>query len=73
MFSGPKLLLLGAVLWLVWMVFGLIDRRNWVRNADRDKTAENKADSFVDLTECEGCGAYVTAAGCDNTECPVNS
>ena len=73
MFSGPKLLLLGAVLWLVWIVFRLIDRRNRVRNADRDKTAENKADSFVDLTECEGCGAYVTAAGCDNTECPVNS
>tara|TARA_B100001057_G_scaffold426005_1_gene449826 strand:- start:558 stop:779 length:222 start_codon:yes stop_codon:yes gene_type:complete len=73
MFSGPKLLLLGAVLWLVWMAFRLIDRRNRARNADRDKTAENKADSFVELTECEGCGAYVTAAGCDNTECPVNS
>ena len=73
MFSGPKLLLLGAVLWLVWMVFRLIDRRHRARNDGQDKTAENKGDSFVELTECEGCGAYVTAAGCDNTDCPVNS
>ena len=73
MFSGPKLLLLGAVLWLVWMVFRLIDRRHRARNTGQDKTAENKGDSFVELTECEGCGAYVTAAGCDNIDCPVNS
>ncbi len=73
MFSGPKLLLLGAVLWLVWMAFRLIDRRNRVRNANQDKTTEKKADSFIELTECEGCGAYVTAAGCDNADCPVNS
>ena len=73
MFSGPKLLLLFAVLWLVWLVFRLIDRRNRERNAGQDQTAENKADSFVELTECEECGAYVSAAGCDNTDCPVNS
>ena len=73
MFSGPKLLLLGAVLWLVWISFRLIDRRYRARSAGQDKTAENKGDSFVELTECEGCGAYVTAAGCDNIDCPVNS
>ncbi len=73
MLSGPKLLLLGAVLWMVWLVFRLIDRRNRARNAGHHKTAENKADSFVELTQCEGCGAYVTAEGCDNTDCRVNS
>ena len=73
MFSGPKLLLLFAVLWLVWLVFRLIDRRNRTWNASQGKTAEKKTDSFVDLTECEGCGAYVTALGCDNPDCPVNS
>ncbi len=78
MFSGSKLLLLGAVLWLVWLVFRLIDRRNRARNADQDEmsqqeTRKKKADSFVDMTECEGCGAYVTEAGCDNADCPVNS
>jgi len=78
MFSGPKLLLLGAVLWLVWLVFRLIDRRNRARNNDQGETGqcetgEKKADSFVELAECEGCGAYVTIAGCDNADCPVNS
>ena len=73
MFSGPKLLLFFAVLWLVWLVFRLIDRRNRTLNSGQDKTAEKKADSFVELTECKGCGAYVTAAGCDKSDCPVNS
>ncbi len=73
MFSGSKLLLLFAVLWLVWLVFRLLDRRNRTRNVDQNKTAEKKADSFVELTECELCGAYVSVAGCDNSDCPVNS
>lgn len=73
MFSGPKLLLLAAVLWLIWLIFRLIDRRNRMRNASQDETAEKKADSFVELTECGGCGAYVTTAGCNNSDCPVNS
>ena len=73
MFSGPKLLLLFSVLWLVWLVFRLIDRRKPIWNSSQDETAERKADRFVELTECEGCGAYVTAAGCDNSDCPVNS
>ena len=54
------------------MAFRLIDRRNRAQNANEDDTGEERADSFVELTECEGCGAYVTAAGCDNPDCPVN-
>lgn len=78
MFSGPKLLLLGAVLWLVWLAFRLIDVHNRKRNAGQDEsgqqgTREKRDDSFVELTECEGCGAYVTAGGCDNAHCPLNS
>ena len=73
MFSGPKLLFLFAVLWMVWLAFRLIDRRNQIQKTGQEETAEKKADSFVELTECEGCGAYVTAAGCDNSDCPVNS
>ena len=73
MFSGLKLLFLFAVLWLVWLVFRLIDRRNRTWNAGQYKTAEQKSDGIVELAECEGCGAYVTAAGCDNSDCSVNS
>ena len=78
MFSGPKLLLLGAVLWLVWLIFRLIDSRNRIRKAGQDEsgqheTKEKRGDSFVELTECEGCGAYVAAGGCDNADCPLNS
>ena len=73
MFSGPKFLLLIAVLWLVWLAFRLIDRRNRARNAGQDETTAKQAGSFVELKECEGCGAYVTTAGCNNADCPVNS
>ena len=73
MFSGPKLLLLFAVLWLVWFVFRLIERRNRILNNGQDKTADKNAHNFIELTECEGCGAYVTEAGCDNSDCPMNS
>ena len=78
MFSGPKLLLLGAVLWLVWFPFCLIPSRNRARSAfqhemGQRETEKKQAESCVELTECEGCGAYVAAAGCDNADCPGNS
>jgi hypothetical protein len=37
------------------------------------ETEKKQAESCVELTECEGCGAYVAAAGCDNADCPGNS
>ncbi|GIR96984.1 MAG: hypothetical protein CM15mP100_2040 [Alphaproteobacteria bacterium] len=49
MFSGPKLLLLFAVLWLVWLVFRLIDRRNRTWNAGQDKTAEKRLTALLSL------------------------
>ena len=47
MFSVPKLLLLFAVLWLAWLAFRLIDRRNRLQKTGQEETAEKKADSFV--------------------------
>ena len=78
MFSGPKLLLLGALLWLVWLAFRLINIRKRMRNADESEAGhqesrEKRGDCFVELTECKGCGAYVAAAGCDNADCPLSS
>jgi len=65
--------MLFGLLWAVWLAFRLIDRRNQSRvdqPGDEDKTA---ADKSVDLTECDQCGAYVTAGGCDKSDCPLNS
>ena len=69
MFSVPKLLLLGALLWAVWLAFRLIDRRNKARddNADTDD-----AHTPVETIECDRCGAFVAASGCDKADCPLD-
>ena len=49
MFSGPKLLLLFAVLWLVWLAFRLIDRRNQIQKTGQEETAEKKLTPLLSL------------------------
>lgn len=73
MFSLPKLLMLFALLWAVWLVFRLIDRRNQARDDQAGSGDTPDMDKSVDLTECDWCGAYVPAGGCDKSDCPLNS
>ena len=73
MFSLPKLLMLFALLWAVWLVFRLIDRRNQARDDQAGSGDTPDMDKSVDLTECDLCGAYVPAGGCDKSDCPLNS
>ncbi len=83
MFSLPKLLMLFGLLWAVWLVFRLIDRRNQARDEGPESGQETgqqtsrrdepPADRSVDLSECERCGAYVPAGGCDKSDCPLKS
>ena len=73
MFSLPKLLILFALLWAVWLAFRLIDRRNQARDDQAESGETPDMDKSVDLTECDQCGAYVPAGGCDKTDCPLNS
>ena len=73
MFSLPKLLMLFALLWAVWLAFRLIDRRNQARDDQVGSGDATDMDKSVDLTECDRCGAYVPAGGCDKSDCPLNS
>ena len=65
--------MLFGLLWAVWLVFGLIDRRNQTRAEQRDDEAETGAQQSVELTECDQCGAFVPAGGCAKSDCPLNS
>ena len=69
MFSVSKLLLLAALLWGVWLAFRLIERRNKARD---DNAGTNDAHTPVEVIECDRCGAFVTAGGCDQADCPLN-
>ena len=64
--------MLFALLWAVWLAFRLIDRRNQARDDKARSDDRGAMDKSVDLTECDRCGAYVPAGGCDKSDCPLN-
>ena len=68
--SLPKLIALALVLWTVWKVFRMIERRKEVARSEADETAGSKASEqasaggerktgSLDLEECPDCGAWV--------------
>ena len=76
--SLPKILGLFALIWLVWMVFRLIEARQNNRadqpldkNGDASGAAKkDQNDASVDLQECTICGAWVSGETCDWENCP---
>ena len=68
MFSLPKILGLLAILWLVWMLFKIIERRQIQTNSDKNGTADNQrvegADKAVEVEECPHCNKFVSKGGC---------
>ena len=76
--SLPKILGLFALIWLVWMVFRLIEARQKNRaNQTLDKNGDaagaakkDQDDASVDLQECTICGAWVSGDICDRENCP---
>ena len=76
--SLPKILGLIAVIWLVWMIFQVIDARQKNRadqpldkNGDAPGAAKRDPnDASVDLQECTICGAWVSGETCGRENCP---
>ena len=68
MLSPSKLITLGLVLALVWVIFRTIERRNAVRE---DAASSGKKSTTVDLTQCAQCGAWVDAP-CGQKDCPIS-
>ena len=75
MFSLPKILGLLAILWLVWMLFRIIERRQIQTNSDKNGTADNQgtdgADKAVEVEECPHCHKVVSKGGCAKENCPL--
>ena len=68
--SMPKLIALALVLWTVWKVFRIIERRNEVAREKNDNstgpnssehnyTNAEKKNGSLDLEECPVCGSWV--------------
>mgnify|MGYP001070953414 len=75
MFSLPKILGLLAILWLVWMLFRLIERRQIQTNSDKNGPADNQGEegpsSAVEVEECPHCHKFVSKGGCAKENCPL--
>ena len=68
--SLPKLIALALVLWTVWKVFRIIERRKEVARTETDdkagsksseqgKAGAEKKNGSLDLEECPKCGSWV--------------
>ena len=75
MFSLPKIFGLLAILWLVWMLFRIIERRQIQTNSDKNGSADNQgtdgADKAVEVEECPHCHKFVSKGGCAKENCPL--
>lgn len=77
-FSVGKLFWLAVVLWGVWTVFRMIEKRQ-KRGKEQVKDgqtssqhkAENAGADDVDMRECPTCKSWVKNSGCNHPDCPI--
>ena len=67
-FSFPKIILLLVILFLVWQVFRIIEKRNRLKNNSEDDT-ESKDETYESLIECKQCGNFFSKDNVKN--CPI--
>ena len=67
-FSLPKIILLLAILFLVWQVFKIIEKRNRLKNNNEDDI-ESKDETYESLIECKQCGNFFSKDDVKN--CPL--
>ena len=83
--SLPKLIALAAVLWTVWKLFRIIERRNEIakatsaeqqdannsaRTSESEAQEDKKKTGSLDLEECAECGSWVIPP-CDCKDRPA--
>ena len=67
-FSFPKIILLIAIIFLVWQVFRIIEKRNRLKNNSEDNI-EDKDETYESLIECKQCGNFFSKEDLKN--CPI--
>lgn len=69
MFTPTKLIILGLILFAIWSIFRIIEKRNAVQDESAKKTGKTQS---IELTECQQCGSWVDAP-CEEANCPIRS
>ena len=67
-FSFPKIILLIAIIFLVWQVFRIIEKKNRLKNNNEDDK-ESKEEAYESLIECKQCGNFFSKEDLKN--CPI--
>lgn len=70
LFSVGKLFWLAVILWAVWMVFRVIEKRR-NQGPAAPKADQQQPQDELEMTQCNACGAFVSRAGCNKPDCPV--
>ena len=77
MFSPAKIIGLLAILWIVWMVFKFLERRqNLPKDAQdtpNESSGSDAGQQAVDVVECSSCNKFVSKGGCADKNCPLRS
>ena len=68
MFTPTKLIILGLILFAVWSIFQMIEKRNAVQD---DEPRKDGKTTSIELMECQECGSWVDAP-CKEANCPIN-
>jgi len=67
-FSLPKIILLIIIIFVVWQVFRMIEKRNKLKN-DLSNNHDNNNESYESLIECKKCGNFYSKS--ESKVCPV--
>ena len=67
-FSFPKIILLLAIIFIVWQVFRIIEKRNRLKN-NNEVDIESKDEVYESLIECKQCGNFFSKD--DASNCPI--
>ena len=73
MLTPTKLIVLALILFAVWSVFKMIEKRNTMDETRSKSGGKNsKKSSSVDLQQCLVCDSWVHAP-CNEENCPIKS
>tara|TARA_B100000902_G_C26911492_1_gene717107 strand:- start:279 stop:506 length:228 start_codon:yes stop_codon:yes gene_type:complete len=67
-FSLPKIILLVFIIFVVWQIFRIIEKRNKFKNNLSDNH-DKENESYESLIECKSCGNFYSKD--ENKVCPI--
>ena len=68
-FSIPKIALLLLIIFLIWQMFKILEKRKNIKDNFSNNEEEEENDFYEALTECKKCGNFYSKE--DSLLCPV--